>query len=133
MSNRTRNIVIIVVVVVALGLIVALSLATSSTASDLSSSLRRRSPVTDYITAEFAHLDCTTKLEDQFLADVAGAIDPTATVEDRQKAAAQVAADGVALSKREELCPTPAAPIFDDDGNLVGYTTTTTNDPAVGG
>ena len=125
MSNRTRNIVIIGFVAITLALVVYMSWSAASTTNDLSASLRRRSPVTDYMTAEFGHSNCRKNLEDTFLAHVADAI----TIEDmaaRQAAIAAIKADAKDLRKLEELCPTPAAPMFNDDGELNGYTTTTT-------
>lgn len=143
MTQAVRNTIIVIVFAVAMVLVVILSYTAGQSASDsakasadVAAQLRQRSPVTDYITAWFAHTDCRKALEDAFLANVgtAQAIDRT-DLEAVAKAQQQLVADGEALANVAKLCPTPKVPIFNDRGDVTGYedpTTTTSSAPPGG-
>lgn len=102
--------------------------------NDLIEVLKRRSPITDYQSAEFGHTDCRKNYEDAFLAAVGQLIatqrgDPASV-----SAAAEVAHYTDVLAHVEEHCPTPRAPEFADDGKMrtapfLPTTTTSTTRP----
>jgi len=131
-TDRARNWLIVVVVAVALGCVVFLSNGARQSADrasrateNVTASLRRRSPITDYTTAWFEHTDCRKNHEDRFLADVAAALaanrNDTAAIAQLQ---ARIAQDQSDLASIEQICPTPTPPEFDAQGNQITPTTT---------
>lgn len=134
MRDRTRNVAIVAVVVIALGLIVWLSASASNSVSDLSLTLRRRSPVTEYQAAEAHHTDCRKNYEDAFMARVGFAIAHDRTDPGQPANVAELERLTRILGAIEEHCPTPVAPVFDEDGTMVSpplipSTTTATTVP----
>lgn len=121
-----RHVIVRLIKIIGFLLVLAVAIFQTAVASvertgkqDLIDILRRRSPVTDYQSAEAFHTDCRLNYEDAFLARVGFAITIDRSDPRQVENAGEIARLTDILGNIEANCPTPLPPVFDDDGKLV--------------